>query len=455
MNNERLLVVDDEEIIRDVLQRMFAKSGYRVECCASAEEAIKLGPENYDLMLVDLRLPGMNGLDLISHAAQEAPNTVTVMMTSFSTVESAVEAMKRGAFEYVIKPFNNEELRQVVARALKSTRMDAQNRQLQADLQRCFPSKNIIGESQAIRQMENLIERVAATTATVLLLGESGTGKELVARAIHERSPRREYPFIPINCAALPEQLLESELLGHVKGAFTGAVSNRNGLAESARGGTLFLDEIGDLPLALQARLLRFLQEHEVRPVGGTRTIRVDVRVITATNVNLEEKIKSGQFREDLYYRINGFSISIPPLRERKDDLLKLANHFLLGYGLELGKTFKGVSADAEKVLLGHDWPGNVRELKNVIERGAILEDSQLLQAASLPFSNSGNVGITEEAINELCSLDEYFRRFLLRHQNEHSETRLAQMLGISRKNLWERRQRLEIPRPGDEEKGS
>ncbi|MCC5857981.1 MAG: sigma-54-dependent Fis family transcriptional regulator [Ectothiorhodospiraceae bacterium] len=439
----RILIVEDEDIIRRSLRRLLERHGHQVSDAASVEEATATcDPTNADLIIADLRLPGEEGTRMLDLA----PEVPTIIMTSYASVRSAVDAMKLGALDYVAKPFDNDDLLLTVERALNESRLRRQNAALKADVARAYPVAGMVGESPAMQAVMERITRVAPTDTTVLILGESGTGKELVARALHEHSERRDGPLIAVNCAAIPDSLIEAELFGHEKGAFTGAVGARQGLVEAADGGTLFLDEIGELPPAAQARLLRVLQEGEIRRVGSPRSRKVDVRLIAATHRDLAKRVREGQFREDLYFRINVMEIRLPPLRDRGDDILLLARHLLERACQRMKRPPLQFSRDALERLHGYSWPGNVREMENAIERAVILADGAWVTAELLGLS--GQAEEPRAALPADLSLEDYFRRFVLEHQQHCTETELARRLGISRKALWEKRQRLGIPRP-------
>ncbi len=454
----RILIVEDESIIRSALKRLLEKSGYEINDAESVADATAhYSLDSFDLIISDLRLPGAPGTDLIELAGP----VPVLIMTSYASLRSAVDAMKLGAVDYIAKPFDHDEMLNTVAGIL-------QQRSAPAAKPVAAPADSngqthIIGSCQAMQELYRRIAKVARTDATVLILGESGTGKELAARAIHEQSDRARKPMICVNCAAIPETLIESELFGHEKGAFTGATTSRSGLIEAADGGTLFLDEIGELPLEAQARLLRFLQESEIRRVGAVQPLTVDVRLIAATHRDLKTRARSGQFREDLYYRLYVMELRMPPLRERDGDILELAEAFLDKQGQKLGCKRLSFSHEARQLLLSYHWPGNVRELENAIERAVILADGHQITPDLLGLE------VEPQSLSELesqyrqsqpeaaqnrserprtdLSLDDYFQRFVLENQDQMSETELAKTLGISRKSLWERRQKLGIPR--------
>jgi DNA-binding NtrC family response regulator len=438
-----ILIVDDEMVIRAALRRLLERNGYEVVEAESAEAAIELiRPGELGMILSDLRLPGAPGTEIIT-AAGDIP---VVIMTSYASVNSAVEAMKLGAVDYIAKPFDHDELLMLIERTLEKRQLVKTNAVLRSTVDQSYPVTGMVGECPAMREVSDRIQRVAPTDATVLITGESGTGKELVARAVHEQSRRRQAAIVPVNCAAIPEGLIESELFGHERGAFTGATGRREGLIEAADGGTLFLDEIGELPLAAQGRLLRVLQEGEIRPVGSSRARRVDIRLIAATHRPLRQMVEEGAFREDLFFRLNVLQIPLPPLRERGDDIVILARFLLDKACRRLNRPAASFNEQAMAAIRSCQWPGNVRELENTIERAVILGDDGEIDADAL-----GLEGVAEDVPDEGESLDDYFRRFVTTHQGRLTETELARRLGISRKTLWERRQRLGVPRQGRE----
>lgn len=457
----RILIVEDEDIIRSAVRKLLLHAGYEVEDVGSVEEAEQRhDPDQFDLIISDLRLPGAAGTELINRA----PNTPVLIMTSYASLRSAVDSMKMGAVEYIAKPFDHDEMLAAVESILARTMSPANEREADdtSPSENGDPASIMYGQCEPMQRVFTLIRKVAPTGTTVLVQGESGTGKELVARALHLLSPRATKPLISVNCAAIPESLIESELFGHERGAFTGAVSARTGLIEAADGGSLFLDEIGELPAEAQARLLRVLQESEIRKVGSTQSRKVNVRMIAATHRNLKTMTRTGEFREDLYYRLNVMQIRIPPLRERQSDILGLARRFLVSQGNKVGRPNLNLSPEAMRALERHRWPGNVRELENAIERASILCDGDVITPSLLDLDSEGSDEYIPETLvegnneqrqtrdvdstNDL-SLEDYFQHFVLENQDRMSETELAQKLGISRKSLWERRQRLGIPR--------
>ncbi|MDS1308499.1 MULTISPECIES: sigma-54-dependent transcriptional regulator [Marinobacter] len=456
----RILIVEDEDIIRSAVRKLLLHAGYEVEDVGSVEEAEQNhDPDQFDLIISDLRLPGAAGTELINRA----PNTPVLIMTSYASLRSAVDSMKMGAVEYIAKPFDHDEMLAAVESILARTAPTPnENQGTPTATENSDPASIMYGQCEPMQRVFTLIRKVAPTETTVLVQGESGTGKELVARALHLLSPRATKPLISVNCAAIPESLIESELFGHEKGAFTGAVSARTGLIEAADGGSLFLDEIGELPAEAQARLLRVLQEGEIRKVGSTQSQKVNVRMIAATHRNLKAMTRTGEFREDLYYRLNVMQIRIPPLRDRQSDILGLARRFLVTQGSKVGRPNLNLSPEAMRALERHRWPGNVRELENAIERASILSDGDIITPSLLDLDSEGGDEYIPESLvagnneqlqarepdsaNDL-SLEDYFQHFVLENQDRMSETELAQKLGISRKSLWERRQRLGIPR--------
>nr|WP_299245278.1 sigma-54 dependent transcriptional regulator [uncultured Halomonas sp.] len=445
----RILIVEDEAIIRSALRRLLERHDYQISEAGSVEEALSLDPRRFDLIISDLRLPGPPGTELID-AADPVP---VLIMTSYASMRSAVEALKQGAVDYIAKPFDHDELIKTVATTLQhaSTSQETSVRSSTAP-------QEMIGDCPAMQIVYDRIRKTAPADVTVLIQGESGTGKELVARALHRQSRRVNSPLICVNCAAIPETLIESELFGHEKGAFTGASAARTGLVEAADGGTLFLDEIGELPLDAQARLLRVLQEGEIRKVGSVETRHVNVRLIAATHRDLHALSRNGEFRLDLYYRLNVMQIDLPPLREREDDILKIADILMDSACRRHSREGLKLSRAARREIRDYPWPGNVRELENALERGVILAESHLIHSedlglaapkpsltASKPAATALH-SVSKEAEEDL-SLEDYFQHFVLEHQEQMSETELAQKLGVSRKCLWERRQRLGIPR--------
>ncbi len=435
----RVLIVEDEDNLRRVLELQLQSAGFDVDKAASAIDGLKLA-DRADLILTDLRLPGMDGMQLLSHIHATNPRTPVIVMTAFGTIENAVEAMKAGAVDFLPKPFSIDHLMAVVQKALELIKLRDENRQLREELGHRYQFDNIIGRSPAMQEIFGTIERVAPTRATVLLCGESGVGKDLIARALHYHSPRRDRPFVKINCTAIPENLMESELFGYEKGAFTGAVASKPGKFEQADTGTVFLDEIGDVPPSIQVKLLRILQEREFERLGSNRTRQIDVRVLAATNVDLRAALEQGRFREDLYYRLNVMPLNIPPLRERKEDIPHLAAHFLKKHAPEMGHPDITIGESAIEKLMGYHWPGNVRELENVVERSLVLAVGSTLEAADIRMDVSPalRAGQTESFLPDGMTLDEHeqalIREALRRAGGNKSQA--ARLLGLTRNAL-------------------
>jgi len=440
----QILVIDDEAVIRSALTRLLNRHNYNVVASGSVKEA-EAGHDvtAFDLIIADLRLPGVPGTEII----KKANGTPVLIMTSYASVRSAVESMRMGAVDYIAKPFDHDEMVMVVGRIVKESRLQRQNAALKSDVQRDYPITGMVGNCEAMKQVFDRIHKVAPTDANVLILGESGTGKELVARALHEESPRNDAPLIIVNCGAIPSELIESELFGHEKGAFTGAVGSRFGLVEAAHGGTLFLDEVAELPATAQSGLLRALQDGEVRRLGSTTARKVDIRVLAATHQDLGRHVKEGRFREDLFFRLHVMEIGLPPLRERGVDILLLAEQLVTRVCAQLNSPPVELSRGAKEAIQRYHWPGNVRELENAIERAAILCDGDQIDNNHLALGVSSIQSGVDSGPVQPASLDEYFRNFVRRHEMDLTETELARRLGISRKTLWEKRQRLAVPR--------
>ena len=442
---ETILIVDDEKNYLVVLDTLLSEEGYEVLTAESAVHAMRKWRSNdLDLILTDMKMPKVSGIELLEMVKKQDADLPVILMTAFGTVEKAVEAMKKGAFDYVTKPFQNQELKLTVRKALEMRRLVKQNRLLHKELSERYQFDNIVGKSKAMLKVYELVKKVANTKATVLISGESGTGKELIARSIHFNSERKSMPFISVNCSALTDTLLESELFGHEKGSFTGAVSMRKGRFELADTGTLFLDEVGDMSPNLQVKLLRVLQEREFERVGGNRTISVDARIIAATNKDLWTEVQDGSFREDLYFRLNVVHINVPPLRERADDISLLVSYFLKKYTEENRKNSIELSPEAWRILLSHKWPGNVRELENAIERAVILCNGKQITEGDLPeeilvleqseFDIDRCIPIGKKLPDALAEIEEKMLRRALK-QCENVQTRAAELLGIE-KNL-------------------
>jgi DNA-binding NtrC family response regulator len=447
----KVLVCEDDRVARELLEEIMRAEHYEVDALATGDEAIaRAGKSAYDLVVSDVRLgDGAGGMEVLAAFQAKAPQTPVILITAFGDVTGAMAAIQKGAYDYVSKPFNVAELATTVRRALERSRLVEENRALKAKGggEKVPTIESIVGSAPAMLEVYKMVARVAPTLSTVLVIGESGTGKELVARAIHQHSPRKDAPFVAVNCTALTESLLESELFGHQKGAFTGAVASKRGLFEEAQGGTLFLDEIGDVGQKMQAQLLRVLQEGEIRRVGGTESVKVDVRVVAATNRDLEDEVKAGRFREDLYFRINVVTIRLPPLRERPTDIPHLVDHFLAKYAARERRTFAGVAPEAMQQLKKHAWPGNVRELENVIERALALSKDGVILTSELPPEVTGQEVQTGSQpapkgyslVEDRPTLSELERRYieLILHETGGNKKRAAEILGIDRRTLY------------------
>jgi DNA-binding NtrC family response regulator len=446
-------VIDDEELYRRALERILSRVGHRVSCARDASEAMAIATgEALDLVLCDVRMPGISGLELIRQLRDLQPELPCIVITGYGSAEQSVEALRAGAFWYLEKPFDQKSLdvvRRLVEQAIEHGRLKTENRLLQRQLRQRYRFESIVGTSASLRQALDVVERVADSDSTVLITGESGTGKELFARAIHYNRPRADQMLVTVNCGAIPEELLESELFGHVRGAFTNAVSHREGRFALAHGGTIFLDEIGDMSPNLQVKLLRVLQERTFEPVGSSKTMSVDVRVIAATNQDLKDAIRGKRFREDLYYRLNVIPIEVPPLRERSEDVLLLIEHFLAGINLEKGKKVEGFTAAALDAMRAHDWPGNVRELQNLIERLVVLREHGIIEAGDLPddvressapvHSSAPRVPATGLPFNDV--VDRFETDLILQalEQTSWNKNQAARLLGLHRTTLLEK----------------
>jgi len=440
-----VLVIDDDQATCKLLTDVLESKGYSVRSAAGGPEAlqvVKSDPVN--VVLTDLKMPAMNGFEVLAAMREVNPEIVVIIMTGFGSIATAVEAMKRGANNYVTKPFNLEELLLVLEKELEGKALREENRQLRQEIEGRYRFSNILSRSKNMQEVFTLISRVSQSRSTVLIYGASGTGKELVARAIHHNSPHKDRPFVAINCSAIPETLMESELFGHVKGAFTGAYCNKPGLFEEARSGTLFMDEIGSIPLSMQAKLLRAIQEREIKRVGGTDTIKVDVHLITATNEDLTEKVKRGEFREDLFYRLHVIPIVLPPLRERREDIPLLVDHFLKIYSRVAGKTIPRVEREAMNFLLNYNWPGNVRELENAIERAVALGEGEVITPLDLPerISKHSPERLVRVAAAEHLTLEKLQDAYIARVLEETggNKTKAAHILGVHPRTLTRRK---------------
>jgi len=450
----KVLIVDDELGTRESL-KMILKKDYEVLLAKDAEEAfIKIKEHSPDVVLLDILLPDLDGLKVLERIKQNDPEIIVIMITATKTVKTAVEAMKLGAHDYITKPFDLDELRLIVSRSISTKALKEENKRLWEEIDKSYSFGNIIGKSKGMKEIYKMIRQIANSKSTVLIMGESGTGKELISRAIHYNSNRKNFPFITINCAAIPETLIESELFGHEKGAFTDAIRTKKGLFEEADGGTLFLDEIGELSLTTQAKILRFLEEKEFNRVGGSKMIKVDVRLITATNKDLIQLIKKGGFREDLYYRINVVPIILPPLRERKEDIPLLVDHFIKKFNEENHKNVKGVQPEALELMINYEWPGNVRELENLMERVIALTPNEYIQPKELPFSlvnvsksNGLKESILSGQIPFLKAEEEFEKEVILDalKRSNNVQSHAAAILGISRRILKYKMDKLGI----------
>jgi two-component system, NtrC family, response regulator AtoC len=453
----RILIADDDKVSRQLFAETLEKEGYRVDRARSGDEVLSiLRDELYELLIIDVRMPGMTGLEVTRILHEKHSPLPIIVMTAFGSIETAVEAIHEGAFDFISKPMNLEELKKTVSRALAQRAIQDRGRTSGEETKDAEQPGTIIGKSSAMVEVYKTVARVAPTKSAVLILGESGTGKELIAKAIHQHSPRASRPFVAVDCGALSETLLESELFGHVRGAFTGAVTDKRGVFEEAQGGTCFLDEIGDISTNMQAKLLRVLQEHEVRRVGGRDWVKVDVRVVAATNQNLDELVRKGTFRQDLYYRLNVVAIHLPPLRNRVEDIPFLAGHFLKRYSQENGKSITAISDKSVKLLCAYSWPGNIRELENEIEQAVALSNQPVLTRDDLPAAvrNNAPSKVTDDLsqneqflFSDTPTLDEVKKRYVLHvlRSVQGNVSRAAKVLNIDRRSLYRMLARYEI----------
>ena len=445
-----VLAVDDDAEMRELIHDVLKDRGHQITIAANGDEALKrLSEEDYAAVLTDLRMKGMQGTELLAEVKRLYPDIGVILMTAFGSVDTAVEAMKRGASDYLTKPVKSEELIRVVERVIRETGLRREVSRLRKEVHKEYSFHQILGKSKAIQAVFDLIRRVADSPTNVLITGESGTGKELVAKAIHYNSDRKDAPFVPVNCAAIPEQLLESELFGHMRGAFTDAKFDKRGLFEEAQKGTVFLDEISELPLMLQAKILRAIQEKEIRRVGATKPVPVDVRIIAATNLNLSEEVKAKRFRDDLYYRLNVIELKLPPLRERREDIPLLVDAFLKKCGEARGKEVKGVSESALAMLMDYAWPGNVRELENVIERAVTLTRGDKISPDDQPPAVQGARGdrrVLDEAAEKTLPLHEIEKEYIKKilEKTGGNKYQAAHALGIDRKTLYRKLAEIE-----------
>jgi len=440
MKRSSILLIDDDDSLRRVIEFNLTSAGHRVQTAAGGEEGLRLFEKGYfDAVITDITMSGMNGMEVLATIHNRDGDLPVIMITAYGTIESAVQAMRQGAFDYITKPFNRDELMLTLAKALRMRRLEKENVELRAEVTDRYRFESIIGNSDAIREVLDMAGRVAASDATVLITGERGTGKELLAKGIHFNSSRAEGPFVAVNCAAIPEMLIESELFGHVKGAFTGADRDKEGKFELADGGTILLDEIGDLRIDLQAKILRVLQERTVDRLGGTKPVQVDVRVIASTNKVIDQAIKEGKFREDLYDRLNVVALRIPPLRERREDITLLVNYFLKKFNKDAAVS---IDQEAQQALLSYGWPGNVRELESVIERASVLRRRNTVTLADLPEKMKNKKGAVDNIIlnlpDEGIALEDLEKNLIIRGLEKHNgnQTRAAEYLGITRPTL-------------------
>jgi DNA-binding NtrC family response regulator len=450
MKGYRVLIVEDDERMNQGLVHIISKAGYDAESVDSGEKALeRIRDASFDLVLSDLRLPGIDGRQLLNAAKKYDPNILFVIITAYGTVDTAVSAMKEGAEDFILKPFDMEALKVVIKRVMEKRQLFLNNIRLQRQLEKKYTFDNIIGTSEAMMMVFKTMNHVKDSKTTILIRGETGTGKELVARAIHFNSPRASKPYLPVNCAALSENLLASELFGHVKGAFTGAVSNKSGLFEAADRGTLFLDEVGDIGPGLQQTFLRVLENGEIQPVGSFERKKTAVRIIAATNKDLEALVEKGGFRKDLYYRLNVVSINLPPLRERTGDIGILAYHFLKLYSVQNNRAIQGISHEVLRVLENYDWPGNVRELENIIERATLFETGQDLSLDSMPSDLTAPLQVSDKSAfsTDIKSLEQLSKKHIHRvlEITDQNKTKASKLLGIDRSTLYRIMNRLEM----------
>ena len=462
----RILVVDDEESIREFLDIMLRKEGYEVTCVEDGRKAQEtLKKKTFDLVISDLQMPNVTGIELLKHVRETYPEVLFMLITAFGTTESAVEAMKMGAYDYVTKPFKIDEVRINIANALRSrNNLEVENRSLKKELEKEYSFQSLVGNSEAMHRIYELVRRVSETPTNVLVTGESGTGKEMVAKAIHYNGPLKDRPFVTVNCGAIPESLMESEMFGHKKGSFTGAIADKSGLFEVADGGTLFLDEVGELPPSIQVKLLRAIQERVIRRVGGIDDVKVEVRIIAATNRDLEEMVGNGTFRQDLFYRLNVIGIRTPSLRDRRDDIPLLANHFLAKYNARLAKQIGAISREAMELLKKYDYPGNVRELENIIERTVALEGGATILPESLPpfvntptgrkMASSDGIDVTEDGIDLDKVMGQIEKELLIKaiHVAGGVKKRASKLLGITFRSMRYRVEKYNLGVVSDDE---
>lgn len=446
-----VLVIDDEEVMRDSCQQALTRQGHSVETSENGRAGLKkIGKKVFDLVILDLKMPGIPGLEVLKRIKETSPETIVLIITGHATVASAVEAMKLGAYDFLPKPFTPEEMNSILKRALEKKKLLAENAALREQLDGGRTGEIVVGPNRAMRRMYNLLWKVAPTDSTVLITGESGTGKELVAKAVHRNSERKGGPFITVDCGSVVSTLFESEIFGHVKGAFTDAVANKQGKLELAQGGTIFFDEIGNINLQSQAKLLRAIQEREISRVGDAKVVKIDVRIVAATNADLRKAVQDGKFREDLYYRINVVNVELPPLRERKDDIPPLVSHFIAKYNKSRKRAVASASEKAMELMTDYSWPGNIRELENVIERAVILCDGRTIQPWDLPLREASLAAVTESEGTAAGTLDEVEKQHIARALRKFHGHRIktAQSLGIDRKTLRTKMKAYGLPEP-------
>ncbi|MDD5153764.1 MAG: sigma-54 dependent transcriptional regulator [Desulfovibrionales bacterium] len=464
MGNETILVVDDSPAVLSGIAEILQSNGYTVDTASDGAIAVdKINDKFYDIILTDLAMPKKDGMELLKYITENSPESMCIIITGYGTIKNAVEAIRLGAFDYLTKPVKSEEIQVVIERALNYRDLKRENTTLKKQVNARYAYENIVGDSENICEVFRLIDKVAQTDSTVLIMGESGTGKELIAHAIHYQSDRRDKPFIPVNCGAIPEELLESELFGHEKGAFTHAIRTRIGRFELAHNGTIFLDEIGDMSPNLQVKILRVLQGHQFERIGGTKTIKTDIRVIAATNKNLEEAVESGRFREDLYYRLNVIPIHVPPLRERVGDIPLLVHHFLEKFNKSKKKNIKSISKEVMQCFMSYEWPGNVRELENMIERLIILANDDKITVRDLPerllahrkkdtAQSQPHNALPEEGLYLHAAVNEFERNLILQALDRAGwvKNKAAQLLNLNRTTLIEKMKKQKLMKPAN-----
>ncbi len=451
--NERILIAEDEEFIRESFSYILKKEGFDCSTVSNGKAAVEeLEKNNFDIVITDIIMPELDGMGVLEKSIQISPETIVIVMTAYATVESAVKSLREGASDYILKPIDFDEVIIRIKQLLKHKHLALENRYLRNQMEKRYNFDNLVGKSQSMQRVYKMVERVSNATTNVLITGQTGTGKEVIARAIHKNSSRKDNPFIPVNCGAIPENLYESEFFGYKKGAFTGANSDREGLFKAANTGTLFLDEVGDLPEHVQVKLLRVLQEKEILPIGSNNTINVDVRILAATNKDLYEEVQKGNFREDLYYRLNVIEIKLPPLSDRKEDIPLLVNHFISTYNDELKRNIKGVDNDVMKILLNYEWKGNLRELENMIERAVLLCEDDFITVNELP---SYIVQKNKELLNVPENLNEAMNEYEKAHilniltKTEWNRTEAAKLMGVDTSTLYRKMIKYSIGETG------